>query len=141
MLARRAFADVNTSIQLQLVRDRFIAGQVECALRRHLDSMGHDTPMRDIVYSSCVWESHTEATDSWSGGPDPEYPRAIYQVAEDTQSLVALKESDAMDQIMRQLSPTPAVSSPKVTPIPSDHDLFIHHLLGAVRPVCFRSDQ
>ena len=31
-LARRAFADVNTSIQLQLVRDRFIAGQAECTL-------------------------------------------------------------------------------------------------------------
>ena len=29
MLARRAFADVNTLIQLQLVRDRFIAGQVD----------------------------------------------------------------------------------------------------------------
>ena len=39
MLAQRAFADVNTSIQLQLVWDRFIAGQAECALRRHIDSM------------------------------------------------------------------------------------------------------
>ena len=65
-LAQRVFADVNTSIQLQLVRDRFITGQAECALRRHLDIMGPDTPMRDIV-DSC----HTEATDSWSGGPDP----------------------------------------------------------------------
>ena len=66
-LARRAFADINTSIQLQLVRDRFITGQAECALRRHLDSMGPDTPMRDIVDSCRVWESHSEATDSWSG--------------------------------------------------------------------------
>ena len=106
-LARRAFVDVNTSIQLQLVWDLFIARQAECALRRHLDSMGSDTPMRDIVDSCRVWESHTEATDSWSGGPDPEYPRAMYQVAEDTQSPVALKESDALDQIMRHLLPTP----------------------------------
>ena len=45
MLARRAFADIDSSIQLQMVRDRFIAGQAECALRRHLDSMGPDTPM------------------------------------------------------------------------------------------------
>ena len=30
-LARRAFAAVNTSIQLQLVRDRLFAGQAECA--------------------------------------------------------------------------------------------------------------
>ena len=97
--------------------------------------MGPDTPMRDIVDSCRVWESHTEATDSWRGGPEPEYPRAIYQVAEDTQSPVALKESNALDQIMRQLLPTPAVSPPNATPIPSDRDLLIQRLLGAVRPV------
>ena len=34
-LARRAFIDIDISIQLQMVRDRFIDGQVECALRRH----------------------------------------------------------------------------------------------------------
>ena len=34
-LARRAFIDIDTSIQLQMMRDRFIDGQVECALRRH----------------------------------------------------------------------------------------------------------
>ena len=82
-----------------------------------------------------VWESHTEATDSGSGGPDPEYPWPVYQVAEDAQSPVALKESDALDQIMRQLLPTMAVSPPKATPIPSDRDLLIQRLLGAVRPI------
>ena len=73
-LDRRAFADINTSIQLQLV-DRFITGQTDCALRRHLDSMGPDTPMRDIVDSCRVWESHAEATHSCGNGQDPEYPR------------------------------------------------------------------
>ena len=48
-LALRAFADIDSSIQLQKVRDRFIDGQAECTLRRHLDSLGPDTPMRDIV--------------------------------------------------------------------------------------------
>ena len=91
--------------------------------------------MRDIVDSCRVWESHTEATNSWSGGPDPEIPRAIYQVVEDTQSPVALKESEALDQIMRQLLPTLAVSPPKTTSIPSDRELLIQRLLGAVRPV------
>ena len=37
-LARRAFADIDSSIQLQMVRDRFIDGQAECTLRRHLNS-------------------------------------------------------------------------------------------------------
>ena len=48
-LARRAFIDIDISIQLQMVRERFIDGQVKCALRRHLDSLGPDTPMADIV--------------------------------------------------------------------------------------------
>ena len=39
-LATKAFADVDASVCLQLVRDRFIAGQAECSLRRHLDSVG-----------------------------------------------------------------------------------------------------
>ena len=40
MLARRAFVDIDPLIQLQMVRDRFIDGQAQCALRRHLDSLG-----------------------------------------------------------------------------------------------------
>ena len=39
-LARRAFMDIDLKIQLQMVRDRFIDGQTERALRRHLDSVG-----------------------------------------------------------------------------------------------------
>ena len=40
MLARKAFVDVDASVRLQLVRDRFIIGQENRALRRHLDSVG-----------------------------------------------------------------------------------------------------
>ena len=32
-LSRRAFVDIDSSIQLQMVRDRFMNGQAECALR------------------------------------------------------------------------------------------------------------
>ena len=80
-LARRVFADIDSSIQLQMVQDRFIAGQAECTLRRHLDSLWPDTPMRDIVDSCRVWESDTEAANSWNGGSVPKSPWAIYQVA------------------------------------------------------------
>ena len=59
-LARRASIDIDTSIQLQMVRDRFIDGQVECALHRHLDSLGPDTPMANIVDCCRVWESHPD---------------------------------------------------------------------------------
>ena len=43
-LARRAFMDIGLKIQLRMVRD----GQAERALRRHLDSLGPNTPMTDI---------------------------------------------------------------------------------------------
>ena len=59
-LARRAFIDIDNSIQLQMVCYRFIDGQVECALRRHLDSLGPDTHMADIVDCCRVWESQRD---------------------------------------------------------------------------------
>ena len=58
MLARRVFIDIDTLIQLQMVRDQFIDGQAECALRRHLDSLGPNTPMADIVDCCRVWVRH-----------------------------------------------------------------------------------
>ena len=39
-LARRAFVEVDPTVRLQLVRDKFITGQPQLALRRHLDSAG-----------------------------------------------------------------------------------------------------
>ena len=45
-LARRAFVDIDPLIQLQIVRDRFIDGQAESALHRHLDSLGQILPWR-----------------------------------------------------------------------------------------------
>ena len=80
MLARRAFTAIDSSIQLQMVRDRFIDGLAECALRRHLDSFGPDTPMRNIVDSCRVWESHSEAAVRLNGGSDRNSSRAVYQV-------------------------------------------------------------
>ena len=36
------------------------AGHLDCALRRHLDSVPPDTPIRDIVDWCRVWESHLD---------------------------------------------------------------------------------
>ena len=67
-----------------MVWDRFIDGQAECALLRHLDSFGSDTQMRDIVDSCRVWESHNEATVRRQDGSDRNSPRAVYHVTEDS---------------------------------------------------------
>ena len=133
-LARRALAGIGSSIQLQMVRDRFIDGQAECALHRHLDSLGSDTPMRDIVDSCRVWESHNEAVIGRNGGSDRNSPRAVYQVTKDSQSTAVSTESESLDEVIRRLLPTPTVPPPKAAPIPSDRELLIQRLLGAIRP-------
>ena len=133
-LARRVFSDIDSSIQLQMVRDRFIDGQAECALRRHLNSLGPDTPMRDIVDSCRAWESHSEAAIGRNDGSDRNYPRAVYKVTEDSQSPPGSPESETLDGIIRRLLPTPTVPPLKAGPIPSDRDLLIHWLLGEIRP-------
>ena len=56
-LARKAFVDVEASVRLQLVCDRFITGQENRALCRHLDSAEPDTPIAKIVDRCRIWES------------------------------------------------------------------------------------
>ena len=60
ILAARGFGDASPCAQTQMVRDRFVSGHRDCALRRHLDSVPPDTPIRDIVDWCRVWESHLD---------------------------------------------------------------------------------
>ena len=43
-----------------MIRDKFIAGQRQCALRRQLDGFAQDTPIGEIVDSCRVWASHSD---------------------------------------------------------------------------------
>ena len=87
-LARRAFIDIDTSIQLQMVQDRFIDGQAECALHRHLDSLGPNTPMADIVDCCRVWESHREVESMPRMSADRCPASPICQTTEDDRHLL-----------------------------------------------------
>ena len=126
--------DIDSSIQLQMVWDRFIDGHAECALRRHLDSLGPDTPMRDIVDSCRVWESHIEVASSRQVSLDKRSPCAVCQVTGDSQSPAVSTGSETLEEIMRRLLPTPTVPPLKAAPIPSDRELLIQRLLRAIRP-------
>ena len=77
--------NIDPLIQLQMVRDWFIDGQAECALLRHLDSLGPDTPMADIVDCPRVWESHIELASSRQMGTDRHSPCEVCQVTEEGQ--------------------------------------------------------
>ena len=48
-LAVKAFGDMGQTARLRLIRDRFIAGHSSCELRRYLDSVPPETPIRDVV--------------------------------------------------------------------------------------------
>ena len=124
-LAMRAFGDLSSLARLQLVRDRFIAGQIECSLRRHLDSVEPGTPIRDIVDRCRVWESHAEDTDCWGARPIPNRPLRVYRIDDvGTESGldVSSADQDLLGSLMRHLLPTPAVSPPRATPIPSERE-------------------
>ena len=56
----KAFGDMGHTARLRIIRDRFVAGQDSCDLRRHLDSVAPETPIRDIVDRCWVWESHAD---------------------------------------------------------------------------------
>ena len=56
-LVVKAFGDMGQRARLRLIRDRFIAGHSNCDLRRHLDSVSPETPIRDMVDRCRVWEN------------------------------------------------------------------------------------
>ena len=133
-LARRAFTDIDSSIQRQMVRDRFIDGQAECALRRHLDSLIPDTPMSDIVDSCRVWESHRDAETEPGIRSNRRPVHTICQVAVDEQIWMPLPEKESLEEIISKLLPTPAPPKTRKDPIPSDRDLLVQRLLGTLTP-------
>ena len=75
-LAVKAFGNMGQVARLRLIRDRFIAGHANCDLRRYLDCVPPDTPLRDIVDRCRVWESHgtPETRRISKPSPDPLYP-------------------------------------------------------------------
>ena len=117
-----------------MVRDRFIDGQAECALRRHLDSLGPDTPMADIADCSRVWERHREVKIELRTSADRRPARAICQVTGDEPASTASPETGTLEDIIRKLLPTPALPPPQAVPILSDRDVLIQRLMGAICP-------
>ena len=81
-LAVKAFGDMGHTARLRLICDRFIASHDSCALRRHLNSVSPETPIRHIVDRCRVWESHAETEARRFSKPGPERALPIYTVDE-----------------------------------------------------------
>ena len=61
ILAIQGFEEMKEQARDTMIRDKFIAGQRQCALRQQLDGFAQDTPIGEIVDSCRVWESHSES--------------------------------------------------------------------------------
>ena len=81
-LAVKAFGDIGQTSRLRLIRDRFIAGHESCELRRHLDCLPPDTPLRDIVDRCRVWKSHSDFPGRSASRPEPPYPAYVVKTPE-----------------------------------------------------------
>ena len=103
-LAVKGFGNMGQVARLRLIRDRFIAGHANCELRRYLDCVPPDTPLRDIVDRCRVWESHgaPEARRISKPSPDPAYPAYAVELAEYSDEPVCTvsvnKQNNRMDQ-------------------------------------------
>ena len=60
MLALQGFGDMKEQARDIMIRDKFIDGQEQCALRRQLDGFAPGTPIGEIVDSCRIWESHSD---------------------------------------------------------------------------------
>ena len=94
-LAMRAFGELSPLARLQMVHDRFITGQRECSLHRHLDGVELGTPIWDIVDRCRVWESHAEAADCWGEGPILNQPLPVCLIGDvETESVPMSSSND-----------------------------------------------
>ena len=111
--------------RLRLIRDRFIAGHSE--LRRYLDSVPPETPIRDVVDRYRVWEGHAdpEIRRVSKPGPDPIHPAYVIgdsdKVVEEIRVAAVTKPkstSDQMEELLRRLLAGVATPVPVTAPVP-----------------------
>ena len=91
-----------------------------------------------------MWESHADLKEDQRGWyPSPRQPLPVYTihnggtgngppgVTED----ITPEAQELLESLMRHLLPTPVVSPPKATSIPSELELLIQRLMGNDQPV------
>ena len=101
----KAFGDMGQMARLRLIHDRFIAGHSSCELRRHLDSVSPETPIRDVVEQCRVWESHADPVVRRVSkrSPDKIYPAYVVgdsdSISETTRVAAVTRPRSGPDQL------------------------------------------
>ena len=127
--------------RLRLIRDRCIAGHGSCDLRRYMDCVPPNTPLRDIVDRCRVWESHTypEVRRVSKPIPEPAYPTYVVEQSEyetePVQVVTLNKPNSSVDQSEELLKKilavlTLIVSPPARAPEKSPMDKLVQLLLS-----------
>ena len=93
MLAIQGFGDLRGQTRDKLIRDKFIDGQEQMALRWQLDGFSEDTPIGEIVDSCRVWESHADS--NW-------IPRGRYESEVGSRDSRAWEQKEAEGAMERQ---------------------------------------
>ena len=121
-LAVKAFGNMSQTTRLRLIRDRFITGHESCDLRRYLDCVPPDTPLRDIVDRCRVWESHAdpEVRRISKPMPEPAYPTYVVKQPDyETEPVCVVtvnKPNSPVDESEELLKKLLAVLTPTVPP-------------------------
>ena len=140
-LAVKAFGDIGQTARLRLIRDRFIAGHESCELRRHLDCLPPDTPLRDIVDRCRVWESHSDLLARNVNQPKMTYPAYVVKPAdkepETVRAMTVNKPERSVEDTNALLSKlvdmlSPGVNTTMKAPEPSTLDKLVHLLRDKV---------
>ena len=123
--------------RLRLIRDRFIAGHESCELRRHLDCLPPDTPLRDIVDQCRVWESHSDLS-AWNvNQPKMTYPAYVVKPSEKEPATVRAitvnkpeRSVEDTNELLRKLVDmlTPGGNTTMKAPEPSTLEKLVHLL-------------
>ena len=145
-LAVKAFGHIGQTARLRLIRDRFIAGHKSCELRRHLDCLPPDTPLRDIVDRCRVWESHSDLLARNVNQPKITYPAYVVKPVDKEPETVragtvnkperSVEDTNALlSKLVDMLSP--GVNTTMKAPEPSTLDKIVHLLrdkVAAMKP-------
>ena len=125
----KAFGDMGQTARLQLIRDRFIAGHSSCELRRYLDSVPPETPIREVVDRCRVWESHAdpEIRRVSKPGPEPIYPAYLVgdsdKGVEEIRVTAVTKPKSTLDRVEA------GAAAPAPVPAPFPEVLVVEKLL------------
>ena len=128
-LAVKAFGDIGPKARNRIIRDQFIAGHPNSVLRRYLDSVPPETPIRDIVDRCRLWESHADTDDQRVVKPMLERAQPVYAVSEPTlgpteQVITAVSRTSVgladLETMLKRLLPAVPAQAPPPRSAPTE---------------------